>query len=79
MSLSLSTLVNNLSENIHNDGKCTSCNSFLDYISVKTDKLLFECFDCTKRYSRKFNKKLINKFKKTYEFLIKSLINLCFY
>ena len=41
--------------------------SFL-YISTKNDKLLFECFDCKNRYSRKFNKNFKKKFKRTYEF-----------
>ena len=29
---------------------------------------MFECFDCKKRYTRKFDKKLTKKFKKTYKF-----------
>ena len=68
MSTSLSSLVNNLSDNIHNDGKCANCSSSLEYISTKNDKLLSECFDCKKRYSRNFSKKLTNKFKRTYKF-----------
>ena len=68
MSTSLSSLVDNLSGGIHNDGKCAKCSSCLEYISTKNDKLLFECFECKKRYSRKFNEKLANKFKNTYRF-----------
>ena len=34
MSTSLSNLVNNLSEGVHND-KCTSCKSCLDYMTTK--------------------------------------------
>ena len=49
MSTSLSTLVDNLSEEIHDNGKCTKCNSSLEYISIsKKGRLLFECFDCKK-------------------------------
>ena len=43
MSTSLSNLVNNLSEGVHND-KCTDCKSYLDYISIKDKKLIFRCF-----------------------------------
>ena len=35
-------------------------------IYFKKHKLLFECFDCKKRYSRKFNKNLAKKFKNIY-------------
>ena len=34
MSTSLSNLLDNLSEGIHDNGKCTKCNSFLEYISI---------------------------------------------
>ena len=34
MSTSLSSLVDNLSEGIHDNGKCTKCNSSLEYISI---------------------------------------------
>ena len=69
MSTSLSNLVDNLSEGIHDNGKCTKCNSSLEYISTsKKGRLLFKCFDCKKRYARKFDKKLTKTFKKTYNF-----------
>ena len=68
MSTSLSSLIDNLSGGIHNDGKSTKCRSCLEYISTKNGKLLFECFECKKRYSRKFNKKLAKIFKNTYRF-----------
>ena len=68
MSTSLSSLVDNLSSGIHNDGKCANCSSCLEYTSTKNGKLLFECFDCKKRYSRTFNKKLAKKLKNTYRF-----------
>ena len=65
MSTSLSSLVDNLSEGIHNDRNCANCSSCLEYISTKNGKLLFECFDCEKRYARKVSKKLTKKFKNT--------------
>ena len=69
MSTSLSNLVDNLSDGIHNDGKCTNCSSSLECISTrKNGKLLFECFDCKRRYLRKFSKKLTTKFNTTYRF-----------
>ena len=61
--------VDNLSEGIHDNGKCTKCNSSLGYISIsKKGRLLFEFFDCKKRYTRKFDKKLTKKFKNTYNY-----------
>ena len=66
MSSSLSKLVDNLSEGIHNN-KCSDCESNLDYIKIKINrKLLLECFNCHVYYKKKFNKKLIKKFKNTY-------------
>ena len=69
MSTSLSSLVDNLSEGIRDNGKCTKCNFSLEYISIsKKDRLLFECLDCKKRFTRKFDKKLTKKFKNKYKF-----------
>ena len=39
MSSSLSKLVDNLYEGIHND-KCSDCKSNLDYIKTKNEKLI---------------------------------------
>ena len=61
-------MVDNLSGEIHNDGKCAKCSSCFEYISTKNGKLSFECFECKKRYSRKFNKILAKKFKNTWRF-----------
>ena len=72
MSSSLSKLVDNLSEGIHNN-KCADCKSNLDYIKItakpsslehKNEKLILECYNCIK----KFNKELIKRFASTYEF-----------
>ena len=67
MSSSLSKLVDNLSEGIHNN-KCADCKSNLDYIKTKNEKLILECYNCKQRYRKKFNKELIKRFAGTYEF-----------
>ena len=68
MSSSLSKLVDNLSERIHNN-KCLDCNSCLDYVRItKNEKLLLKCFNCDSYYKKKVNKELIKKFKNTYSF-----------
>ena len=64
---SLSKLVDNLSEGIHNN-KCADCKSSLDYIKTKNEKLILECYNCKQRYRKKFNKELIKRFASTYEF-----------
>ena len=67
MSSSLSKLVDNLSEAIHNN-TFLDCNSCLDYIKIKNEKLLLKCFNCNTYYKKKFNKDLIKKFENTYSF-----------
>ena len=68
MSSSLSKLVDNFSEGIHNN-KCSDCESNLDYIKIlKNEKLLFKCFNCNIYYKKKFNKYLMKKIKNTYSF-----------
>ena len=68
MSSSLSKLVDNLSEGIHNN-KFLDCNSCLDYVRItKNEKLLLKCFNCNNYYKKKFNKDLIKKLKNTYSF-----------
>ena len=67
VSSSLSKLVDNLSEGIHNN-KCSDCESNLDYIKIKNEKLLLKCFNSNSYYKKKFNKDLIKKFKNTYRF-----------
>ena len=71
MSSSLSKLVDNLSEGIHNN-KCADCKSNLDYIKTtaepKNEQLILECYNCKQRYRKKFNKELIKRFASTYEF-----------
>ena len=67
MSSSLSSLVNNLSEGLHND-KCTDCKSSLDYMINKDEQLIFRCFEFKKNYKKEFNKELIKRFANIYEF-----------
>ena len=49
MSTSLSKLVDNLSEELHNN-KCLNCKSCLDYIKTKNEKLNLKCFNCKTYY-----------------------------
>ena len=67
MSTSLSKLVNNLSEGLHND-RCIDCKSCLDYIATKDEQLIFRCLRCKKNYEKDFNKELIQRFANIYEF-----------
>ena len=71
MSSSLSKLVDNLSEGIHNN-KCADCKSSLDYIKTKNEKLILECYNCKQSYRKKFNKELIKRFASTYDFCNKN-------
>ena len=72
MSSSLSKLVDNLSEGLHNN-KCLDCESCLDYIKTKNEKLILKCFNCKQYYEKDFNKELKKKFASTYEFCNKNL------
>ena len=45
MSTSLSKLIDKLSEDLHND-KCKDCKSYLDYVTIKDNHLIFRCFSC---------------------------------
>ena len=67
MSTSLSNLISNLSEGLHND-RCIDCKSCLDYMTTKDEQLIFRCFSCKKNYEKNFNKDLIKRFANTYEF-----------
>ena len=72
MSTSLSNLVSNLYEELHND-RCIDCKSCLYYMITKDDQgsftqLIFRCFRCKKSYEKNFNKELIQRFVNTYEF-----------
>ena len=66
ISTSLSSLVNNLSDELYN-AKCTNCKSCLEYISAKDSQLIFKCPKCNSNHNKDFNKELINRFASTYE------------
>ena len=66
MSTSLSKLVDNLSEGIHNN-RYVDCKSCLEYMKNKDEKLIFRCFSCKKNYEKDFNKELIERFANIYE------------
>ena len=72
MSTSLSKLIDNLLEGLHNN-ECKDCKSYLDYVTVKDNKLIFRCFSCKKNYEKNFNKELIQRFANTYEFCNRDL------
>ena len=55
MSASLSNLVSNLSEGLHND-RCIDCKSCIDYMTAKDEKLIFRCFRCKKNYEKSLKK-----------------------
>ena len=65
MSTSLSKLVDNLSKGLH---ECKDCKSYLDYVLIKDNKLIFRCFICKKNYEKDFNTELIQRFTNIYEF-----------
>ena len=67
MSTSLSKLVDNLTENIHND-KCVKCKSNLCFVNVMNETLTFECVDCENEYKKDINNKLKEIFLNAYEF-----------
>ena len=67
MSTSLSNLVSNLSEGLHND-RCIDCKSYFDYMPAKDGQLIFRCFRCKKNHEKDFNKELIQRFANIYEF-----------
>ena len=67
MATSLSKLVDNLTDNIHND-KCIKCKSNLCFVRAMNEKLIFKCIDCEKEYEKEFNKELIERFANTIKF-----------
>ena len=64
MSTSLSNLVSNLSERLHND-RCIDCKYCLDYMIAKDEQLIFRCFRCKMNYEKNFNEDLIQRFANT--------------
>ena len=58
MSSLFSSLVDNLSEGLHNN-KCTDCKYYLQYISTKHNQLIFNCLKRNKNHNKDFNKTLL--------------------
>ena len=67
MATSLSKLVDNLTDNIHND-KCIKCKSNICFGRAMNEKLIFKCIDYEKEYEKEFNEELIERFANTYKF-----------
>ena len=67
MSTSLSKLVHNLFEGLHNN-RWVDCKSCLDYMKTKNEKLIFRCFSCKNNYEKDFHKELMERFANIYEF-----------
>ena len=73
MSISLSTLVDNLSNKIIENGKCVNCKSYLKFMKIRNSgRLIFEFFDCKRRYQKDIDdealKKFMKNFRSTYNF-----------
>ena len=66
MATSLSKLVDNLTESIHND-KCDNCESNLCFVNATNETLTFECVDCKKEYKKEVNNKLKESFSNVYK------------
>ena len=67
MAISLSKLVDNLTDGIHSD-KFIKCESSLFYMKVMDETLIFRCFNCKKNYKKEINKELVERFAGTYKF-----------
>ena len=81
MSTSLSNLVDNLSEGLHNN-KCKDCKSCLEYIKVKNGQFIFECLKCKKKkkkHNQQFHKDLIENLQVHMNSVMETLINLVYY
>ena len=75
--------MDNLSGRITENGKCDNCDSYLDYIKIRSSgRLIFECFDCKRKYTKKISDESLKELKKTLkiliDFAIKIFISLCF-
>ena len=64
MSSSLSSLVENLSQGLHNY-KCTNCKSCLDYIAAIDNQLIFKWIEHSKNHKKHFNEDLLKRFENT--------------
>ena len=81
MSSSISNLVDNLAESLHND-KCTDCKSCLECISTENELLKFKCLERSQNHKKHFNKDLIKRFANTYglcALMLRKGVNPCEY
>ena len=69
MAISLSNLVDNLTEAIHKF-KCKDCDCFLEYESVKDHLVKYKCLSCNKEYLNKIDEELKKRFKNIFKFSI---------
>ena len=67
MASSLSNLVDNLAEGIHQI-KFRDCNCFLEYESIKDNLIKCKFLTCNKDYSINADEKLKKRFKSTFKF-----------
>ena len=65
MKTSLSNLVDNLTEGIH-EITCKDCDCFLEYESVEDSLIKCKCLPCNKDYSNKIDEELKKRFKNTF-------------
>lgn len=67
MSSSLSSLTDNLAEDLH-EGKCMDCKSRFAYMTVNAHIPSFRRLDCSKTYERKFTGDLFKRFQVSYKY-----------
>ena len=67
MAISLSNLVVNITEGIHNI-EFKDCDCYYEYQSVKDNLLNYKCLSSNKDYSNKLDEKLKKLFKNTFKF-----------
>ena len=67
MAISLSNLVDKLTEGIHKI-KCKDCDCLLKFISVKDNVIKYKCLSCNKNYPNKIDEELKKIFKNTFQF-----------
>ena len=67
MTISLSNLVDNLTEGIHKI-KCKNCDCFVEYESVQDNLIPYTFLSCNQDYSNKIDEDLKNQFKNTIVF-----------
>ena len=67
MSTSLSRLVDNLEEGIHN-AKCITCESNLCFVNATNNSMTFECIECKKEYNKDISIKLKERFSNVFYF-----------